>query len=61
MSLPEMDTNTIRGLLLLCMLIGFLGIWVWAWSSKRKTAFKDASQLPLEDDKIEPEDERVKE
>ena len=61
MSLPEMDTNTIRGLLLLCILIGFLGIWVWAWSSKRKTAFKDASQLPLEDDKIEPEDERVKE
>jgi len=56
-----MDTNTIRGLLLLCMLIGFLGIWAWAWSSKRKAAFKDASQLPLEDDKMEPEDERVKE
>ena len=61
MSTPEMDMNIIRGLLLLCMVIGFLGIWAWAWSSKRKAAFKDASQLPLEDDTMEPTDNRIKE
>jgi cbb3-type cytochrome oxidase subunit 3 len=31
-------------------MVGFLGICAWAWSSKRKPAFRDASMLPLEDD-----------
>ncbi|RMG59781.1 MAG: cbb3-type cytochrome c oxidase subunit 3 [Gammaproteobacteria bacterium] len=28
----------------------FIGIWVWAWSGKRKKAFDEAARLPLEDD-----------
>lgn len=46
-----MDTNVLRAVLLVCMVVGFLGIWAWAWSSKRKTAFRDASELPLEEDR----------
>jgi cytochrome c oxidase cbb3-type subunit 4 len=47
----EMDVNIIRGAILLILIISFLGLWAWAWSSKRKSAFKDASLLPLEEDK----------
>lgn len=37
----------------LLLLVVFLGIVVWAWSSKRKKSFDEASRLPLDDD--EPE------
>jgi len=42
--------DILRGLVLIALMSGFLGIWVWAWRSKRKPAFKDASLLPLEED-----------
>ncbi len=45
-----MDIDIFRGAILLILLFAFLGLWVWAWSGKRKTAFKDASMLPLEED-----------
>ncbi len=32
------------------LLAVFVGIVVWAWSSKRKDAFERAAHLPLEDD-----------
>ena len=32
------------------LLVVFLGIVFWAWSGKRNKAFKEAAQLPLEDD-----------
>lgn len=42
----------VRGLILLAMVIGFLGIWVWAWSRKRKPVFDEAARLPLEEDAV---------
>ena len=30
----------------------FIGIVIWAWSSKRKKTFEMASRIPLEDDSI---------
>ncbi|HLF29826.1 MAG TPA: cbb3-type cytochrome c oxidase subunit 3 [Xanthomonadales bacterium] len=50
MSLPAIDLDSARGLVLIAVLAGFLGIWAWAWSSKRKPVFRNASRLPLEDD-----------
>ena len=47
----EMDINIFRAAILLILMIAFIGVWVWAWSGKRKPAFKDASMLPLEEDK----------
>jgi len=45
-----MDINVVRGAILLALMFSFLGLWAWAWSSKRKSAFHDASMLPLEED-----------
>ena len=46
----EMDINVLRGAILLLLVFSFLGLWAWAWSHKRKSAFLEASMLPLEDD-----------
>jgi len=52
-----MDINTIRGVIMVVLIVAFLGVWVWAWSKKRKSAFREASLLPLEeDDGYIPED-----
>ena len=45
-----MDINIFRGAILLVLMFSFVGLWVWAWSGKRKQAFHEASLLPLEDD-----------
>ena len=34
------------------VMITFLGIVVWAFSRKRKSAFDEAARLPLEDDQL---------
>lgn len=48
-----MDMNTIRGLMTGLLILVFLGITAWAWSSRRKSDFAEAAQLPLEDDEQE--------
>ena len=45
-----MDLNVLRGALLIALIIGFVGIVVWAWSKKRKPEFDRAARLPLEED-----------
>ena len=45
-----MDINILRGIIILLLIVGFLGTWVWAWSRKRKEAFDRMSMLPLEED-----------
>ena len=45
-----MDINVLRGAILLVLIFSFLGLWAWAWSRKRKSAFHEASMLPLEED-----------
>lgn len=45
-----MDINIIRGIIILLLIVGFLGTWVWAWSRKRKKTFQRMSMLPLEED-----------
>lgn len=54
-----MDMVFIRGALLIGLIIGFAGVFVWAWSKKRKTDFERAARLPLEEDApSEPETHR---
>ena len=45
-----MDINVLRGVLLVVLIIGFLGMWVWAWGKKRKEVFDEMASLPLEED-----------
>jgi cytochrome c oxidase cbb3-type subunit 4 len=51
MALDGIDINLARGAVLILLIIGFLGVWAWAWSSKRKSEFHAASLLPLEEDR----------
>ena len=45
-----MDAGTWRGIFTVVMMLLFVAICFWAFSSKRKTEFDDAAQLPLEPD-----------
>ena len=44
------DINLVRAAVLILMIVGFLGIWAWAWSRHRKEDFEKMSRLPLEED-----------
>jgi cytochrome c oxidase cbb3-type subunit 4 len=50
MNLSELNTDLLRGILMIALIIAFLGMWAWAWSGKRKRVFHEASMLPLEED-----------
>ncbi len=45
-----MDAGTWRGVFTIVMLLLFVAICFWAFSSKRKTEFDAAARLPLEPD-----------
>jgi cytochrome c oxidase cbb3-type subunit 4 len=48
--MSDFELNLLRGASLVLLIIAFLGMWVWAWSDKRKADFREMSQLPLEED-----------
>ena len=45
-----MDSPVYQGIMLIALMGAFIGLWIWAWSHKRKSAFREASMLPLEED-----------
>ncbi|WP_339460552.1 cbb3-type cytochrome oxidase subunit 3 [Pseudomonas sp. EA_105y_Pfl2_R69] len=45
-----MDIGTIRGLGTAIVFIAFIGVVLWAYSSKRKSSFDEAANLPFADD-----------
>ncbi len=44
-----MDINDLRGLSTLFLMISFIGLCIWAYSSKRKKTFDEAANLPFSD------------
>ncbi|MBT8445904.1 MAG: cbb3-type cytochrome c oxidase subunit 3 [Gammaproteobacteria bacterium] len=48
-----MDAGTWRGVFTALMLLLFIGVCFWAYSSRRKKDFDEAAQLPLEPDSNE--------
>ncbi len=44
------DVGTIRGLGTVVVFIAFIGVVLWAYSSKRKSNFDEAANLPFADD-----------
>lgn len=50
-----MDINLVRSILTAVMFAVFMGIVLWAWSSRRKSDFEAAARLPLDDDFAEQE------
>ncbi len=53
-----MDINTFRGIITLLLMILFLALVIWAFSSKRHRDFEDAARLPLGDDERPPVDKK---
>ena len=53
-----MDLSDVRASLTLVMLVVFVGIVVWAYSSKRKKQFDEAARSVLEDDVAPAKDKR---
>ena len=49
-----MDLPTLRGIISIVLLVAFVGLVIWAWSSKRTTDFEEAAHLPLKDDSRPP-------
>ena len=45
-----MDFTLFQSLWTIVVMVTFLGIVVWAFSSKRKAAFDEAARLPFEDE-----------
>lgn len=48
-------SGTIHGIWTLVLMITVLGIYAWAWSSKREVAFKEAANLALDDRNNNPD------
>ena len=53
-----MDINDFRGILTAIIFFAFIGIWVWAWSSRRHKDFEESAALPLEEDQPISNNER---
>ena len=45
-----MDINLLRSIVTVVAFAVFIGIVVWAWSSRNKTRFEEAARLPFEED-----------
>jgi cytochrome c oxidase cbb3-type subunit 4 len=45
-----MDINLLRSIVTVVTFIVFIGIMIWAWSSRNKARFDEAAQLPFEQD-----------
>ena len=52
-----MDIYLAHSIWTVMMFVLFIGIVLWAWSGKRSESFREAANLPLEDD--EPHLEQV--
>lgn len=45
-----MNFGLLQGIYTIIVMIVFVGIVAWAWSSKRKKDFDDAAKIPFQDD-----------
>jgi len=44
------DIGTVRGLITLALMLAFVGLVIWAYSSRRKKDFDEAARLPFDED-----------
>lgn len=55
-----MDTGTLQGIGTILAMAAFIGICVWAWSSKNKADFDKAAQLPFAEDSQQEQEQSNK-
>ncbi len=51
-----MDTNDMRAIFTVVTFVTFIGILLWAYSSRRKQDFDEAAQLPFTEDELDGDD-----
>jgi cytochrome c oxidase cbb3-type subunit 4 len=50
-----MSSAVLSGIMTGILIVLFVGVWVWAWSERRKSSFDAAARIPLDDnDRSEP-------
>ena len=47
-----MDYGTLRGIITIVVMVTFIGIFAWAYSSSRKKQFDDAANLVFSDEEL---------
>jgi len=47
-----MDYGTLRGIITIVVMVTFVGIFAWAYSSSRKKQFNDAANLVFSDEEL---------
>ncbi len=47
-----MDINDLRGISTLFLMVAFIGVCLWAYSSKRRKVFEDAANMPFADEEL---------
>ena len=45
-----MDINVLRSIVTVLAFVLFIGIVIWAWSSRNRERFDEAAKLPFEQD-----------
>jgi cytochrome c oxidase cbb3-type subunit 4 len=50
-----MDLQTLRISITVIAFVLFVGIWLWAWSARRKAAFDEAARLPFDEGELPAE------
>jgi len=50
-----MDINDLRGISTAFLFFAFIGLVIWAYSSKQKQEFDEAANLPFADDELSQE------
>jgi cytochrome c oxidase cbb3-type subunit 4 len=45
-----MTSGVVQGLVTLVLMLVFVGVCAWSWSSRRRSGFERAARLPLEED-----------
>jgi cytochrome c oxidase cbb3-type subunit 4 len=48
-----MSSGTLSGVVTAILIVLFVGVCIWAYSSRRKARFDAAARMPLEDDQPE--------
>jgi cytochrome c oxidase cbb3-type subunit 4 len=51
-------SGTVHLIWTLVLMVTVLGIYAWAWSSKRAVDFEEAARLPLDSDEMNPQEEK---
>ena len=46
----DVDINDLRSIVTALSFVAFVGIVLWAWSSRRKAAFEEAARLVFDDE-----------